>query len=133
MILQSPTGSGKTVMIADMIKKARGRGLTAWLLCHRKELLEQLSGSLRFAGVGHGWIAAGRKPDPAKLVQVASVQSLVRRLEKIRSWPDFVAIDECHHSTAPTYQKILDAIYARKDPWVVGLTATPSRLSLIHI
>ena len=120
--LQSPTGSGKSVLIAHMIGRTAKGGHSAWLTCHRSELLDQLSGTLWEAGVSHGIIASGRREtkDP---VQVASIQTLVRRLGRLPP-PDLLAIDEAHHSTAGTWRKVIDHC---KDSWVVGLTATPCR------
>ena len=60
VLLQSPTGSGKSVMIAHMLRTASvERGMTCWLICHRRELLKQLSDDLWESGVEHGMIAAG--------------------------------------------------------------------------
>lgn len=122
VLLQSPTGSGKSVMIAYMIARAAERGLSSWLVAHRRELIDQLSATLWEAGVQHGVIASRRTmtKDP---VQVASVMTLVRRLDRLAP-PDLLAVDEAHHASATTYRKIIG--HAR-DSWVVGLTATPVR------
>lgn len=120
--MQSPTGSGKTVMIAHMIRTAADRGLTATFIVHRKELMEQTSEKLWALGVQHGVIAAGRTltKDP---VQVATIQTLARRVTKLPR-PNLVVVDEAHHSVAPSYKGVLGLW---KDAWQVGLTATPAR------
>ena len=122
VILQAPTGSGKSVMIAYMIARALQAGKSTWLICHRRELLDQLSETLWAAGVPHGQIMAGRNmsKDP---IQVCSIQTLVRRLDRLTP-PNMLAIDECHHAVANTYQKV---IRWAGDAWIVGLTATPAR------
>lgn len=122
--LQSPTGSGKSVLIAHMIGRTAAGGHSAWLVCHRSELLEQLSGTLWAAGVSHGVIASGRV-ETRDAVQVASVQTLVRRLGRLPP-PTLLALDEAHHSTAGTWRKVIDHC---KGSLVVGLTATPCRTS----
>lgn len=122
VILQAPTGSGKSVMIAHIIGTALERGFTSWLICHRRELLDQLSDTLTTAGVPHGQIMAGRRMS-ADPVQVCSIQTLVRRVEKLRP-PRLLAIDECHHAVASTYKKVIDYC---NESLVVGLTATPAR------
>lgn len=122
IIMQAPTGAGKSVMISYMIARAAERGLSAWLICHRQELLDQLSGTLWQAGVNHGVIMSGRTPTRHP-IQIASIQTLVRRLGKLRP-PDMLAIDECHHATATSYLK---TIAACPKAFVIGLTATPSR------
>ena len=122
-ILQSPTGSGKSVMIGYMLEQSHKRGKRAYLTCHRRELVKQLSTTLwRDFRIPHGVIAAGRSitDDP---IQVASIQTLVRRLDKIVP-PDLLAMDEAHHATAATWSKVAEWA---KDGYLVGLTATPVR------
>lgn len=123
VLMQSPTGSGKSVMIAHMIRSAVERRMTAHLLCHRRELLEQLSATLWEAGVPHGHIAAGKRYQPHLPVQVGSVLSYVRRLDRVPP-PSLLAVDEAHHAPAASYRKILSHC-ARS--FTVGLTATPVR------
>ena len=122
VVLQSPTGSGKTVLTAHMISRAADRGLSSWFLVHRRELLDQTSGALWESGVEHGIIAGGRTQTKDR-VQVATVQTLVRRLDKLPP-PNFLIIDEAHHTAAASYRNVMDHC-ARS--WVVGLTATPCR------
>lgn len=121
-LLQSPTGSGKSVIIAHMMRESARRGLSSWLVCHRRELLDQLSDQLWDLDVQHGMIAGG-KSGTKDAVQVASVQTLVRRLHKLPP-PDLLAVDEAHHATAKTYRKIIDHC---SRAWTIGLTATPQR------
>jgi DNA repair protein RadD len=122
VVLQAPTGSGKTVLTAHMIREAARRGRSAWFMVHRNELLEQTSKALYYSDVPHGRIAAGcsMTKDP---VQVASVQTLVRRLDRVDP-PDLIVVDEAHHTVASSYRAILDHC---PNAYVVGLTATPIR------
>mgnify|MGYP007071569920 CR=1 FL=1 len=119
-VLVAPTGSGKTVM---------GCALVQWLdaptlwLAHRKELIDQAAGTLaQYLDFPPGIIMAGYSSSELSSVQVASVQTLVRR-----SMPavGLIVIDEAHHATAGAYQNIL-AAYPNVPR--VGLTATPFRL-----
>jgi DNA repair protein RadD len=73
-------------------------------------------------GVPHGIIAPGY-PATTELVQVASIQTLVRRLDQHRDY-DFIVVDEAHHSTARTWRAVVDAMPNAK---VLGTTATPER------
>lgn len=129
VILQSPTGAGKSVIAAYMIHTSQGRGLSSWLVCHRRELLDQLSETLSAADVAHGAIAAGRSLTKEP-VQIASIQTLVRRLHLLPP-PDVLVIDECHHATAETYLTVIKHCMERPGDhpgsWHVGLTATPAR------
>ncbi len=118
-ILVAPTGSGKTVMAVALAERLR---LPTLWLAHRKELIEQAATRLQAHGLVCGIIMAGVPPMPLAPVQVASVQTLIRR-DKPRA--GLVIIDECHHATADSYQAILDAYPNAR---VIGLTATPFRL-----
>ncbi len=123
VLFQSPTASGKSVMIAYMIGESARKGMSSWLVCHRKELLSQLSDTLWEAGVPHGRLAAG-EPETADPVQVATIQTLVRRLDRLPS-PDVLAYDEVHHIVSPTGMRLVEHC---NGSWLIGLTATPTRL-----
>ncbi len=102
------------------------RGKRCLVLAHRDELLDQISMTLNKFSVPHSFIAAGRYYLPAEKVQVASVFSVVRRLNAIQI-PDFIIIDEAHHCTMKSsWGKVLQAF---PGAWKVGVTATPQRLS----
>ena len=118
-----PCGAGKTLATADMTKKSAAKGKRVVFMVHRKELIEQTSKTFSAMDIDHGIIAAGVKPNYDCLVQIASVQTLVRRLDKMPP-PDFLIVDECHHIEAETYKKIVD----KWNCFVLGLTATPIRM-----
>jgi superfamily II DNA or RNA helicase len=122
-LLVSPTGSGKTVMFAFIADGTSKKGNKVLILVHRQELVDQTCKTLRAFRVEHGVIAAGRSPERRHSVQVASVQTLVRRLDFFR--PDLIIIDEAHHGTAGSWRKVIDA---NPQARVLGVTATPERL-----
>lgn len=119
----APTGSGKTVLFAYISDGTSRKGNTVLILVHRQELVDQTSRTLNAFGVPHGIIAAGRTPDRTHAVQIASVQTLVRRLDFFR--PALIIIDEAHHGTAGSWRKVLDH---NPQARVLGVTATPERL-----
>lgn len=122
-LLVAPTGSGKTVMFSAITQGAVARGRRVLILVHRRELIRQASAKLSQAGVEHGIIAAGFEPSN-QLVQVASVQTLARRLER-QSWqPDLIVVDEAHHAVAGTWSRVLDHW---PEAYRLGVTATPVR------
>lgn len=123
VLVQSPTGSGKTALIVSMIKEATERKKTSWFIVHRKELLEQTSGAFSEQGVDHGILQSGVRERPS-LVQVCSVQTLCRRLEG-RQRPDLLVVDEAHHTAGRQWDDVFG--YCRGS-FRVGLTATPARL-----
>lgn len=118
-----PTGGGKTVVFSHIAQQAVARGNSVCILVHRQELLMQSSRSLTSMGVAHGLIAPGHNQTNHK-VQIASVQTLGRRLGK-RAYPfDLLIVDEAHHAAAGTWGKIIAAI---PDARLLGVTATPVR------
>jgi superfamily II DNA or RNA helicase len=124
-LLVLPTGGGKTCIIAAISANAAARGRHVLILVHRRELIHQTSSKLAWVGLDHGIIAAGIPPSD-HAVQIASVQTLARRLSRLDWQPTLIIIDEAHHSTAGQWRRILDHWL---DAYRLGVTATPCRLS----
>lgn len=123
-LLVLPTGGGKTIVFSHIAERMAARGKRVYTLVHRKELLMQASGKLNEMGLPqHGLIAPGHSMT-GDLVQVASVQTLARRLDRLPE-PDLIIIDEAHHAAAGTWKKILDRWPHSR---FLGVTATPIRL-----
>ena len=123
VILEAPTGSGKTAMAAYIARSAVARGGTVAFLCHRRELVEQTSMAFRAANLPHAILAAGWHPR-ASAAQICSVGTLARRAHRIPP-PSVVIWDECHHVGARTWASIRKAWQSSTH---IGLTATPQRL-----
>lgn len=121
LLLVSPTGSGKTVIASEMVRLAVKNDKKILFLAHRQELVLQAITRLKANDVDAGIIMAGHKQQ-AMPVQVASIQTLIRR-EKPEA--DLIIIDEAHHATAGSYEKIISAYPGAT---IIGLTATPFRL-----
>ncbi|MBF0094310.1 MAG: DEAD/DEAH box helicase [Alphaproteobacteria bacterium] len=126
-LLQLPTGAGKTICFCFLALNSARKGNRICILVHRQELLQQTSRALESLGVAHGIIAPGYSAtdDP---VQVASVQTLVRRIAKgdrRATGFDLLVIDEAHHSTAGSWCKVITAMPKAR---ILGVTATPCRL-----
>lgn len=125
VLVQSPTGSGKTCLVAHMLARATSKGKRSWLLVHRRELVDQSVRTFVEAADLHvGIVAAGYPSDASAPVQVCAVQSLRKRLEKLRA-PDLVVWDECHHLPSKSWADIASALPSAVH---IGLTATPARL-----
>lgn len=124
VVVVSPTGSGKTNLSGFMMKGAAERDVSSMFIVHRKELVEQTGATMDRIGMDFGIVAAGFPFQPYKKITVASVGTLVSRLDKIPQ-PGLILLDEAHHASAGTWRTITDffpnALY-------VGLTATPERL-----
>ena len=127
VMLQLPTGGGKTAMGAFMAGTAAGRGMRVWFCCHRDFLIAQTRSAFRDAGIRAGVIAAGHPISPFEPVHVCSIPTLTRRLAKLKP-PDFMIVDEAHHSEAKTWKKIIAWFREGGGSRMVGLSATPARL-----
>ncbi len=120
-ILCAPTAFGKTVVGACLIAK---RSVNALILVHRRQLMDQwrerLAAFLALP-IGHIGQYGGGKAKRTGLIDVAVIQSLQRKgtVEDFVADYGHVIVDECHHVSAVTFERIL-----RK---VLGLTATPTR------
>lgn len=123
-LLVGPTGMGKTVIITAIANGAAARGRNVLILVHRRELIRQTSQKLQWIGLEHGTIAAGAPITDAP-IQIASVQTLARRLSRMTWQPHLIVIDEAHHANAGSWAKILDYW---PDAYRLGVTATPCRL-----
>ena len=124
----APTGSGKTIVGAEIIKTAVGDGNRVLVLAHTREIIRQTSIKLYSYDVEHGIIQAGLVANPERPVQVASIQTLWTRAMRHERMPlpvaDLLIVDECHHCPAETYRKII-AEYPHAV--LLGMTATPCR------
>lgn len=121
-----PTGGGKTVCFSYITERAAVLGNRVCILVHRQELVDQTSRTLHEIGVDHGVIAAGYRQDLSRGVQVASVQTLARRLHTVPAeFFQLLVIDEAHHAVAGSWAKVIDHYSQAK---ILGVTATPERL-----
>lgn len=125
-LLVLPTGGGKTIVFSHIAANASAKNKRVLVLVHRIELMRQTSEKLQFFGVRHGLINPQYTPDLHAKVQVASVQTLIKRIEKYRPYfqPDLIIVDEAHHGVAGTWRNIIAAYPTAK---VLGVTATPVR------
>lgn len=122
LIISAPTGAGKTIIGAGIIQLALAKNKKILFIAHRHELLSQCADKLQQYGINDiAFIIAG-KPAGEAPVQIASIQTLIRR-ELPPS--DLIIIDEAHHAVSPTYKTIIAQYPSAK---VIGLTATPERL-----
>lgn len=78
-----PTGGGKTRIIQDIVSKAEQKGSSVCVIAHRKELVDQIAGAVRQAGIEPRIIA----PDGSIRMRtnIASVQTLVRDTSMIEA------------------------------------------------
>lgn len=123
--LVCPTGSGKTVMSAEMIRLAITRGNRVLFLVHRQELVRQSVDKLGRAGVHDiRVIRAGSDLGSRQApVTVASIPTLTRWTQRLPE-AEFCVVDECHHVVAKTWSRLASHY---RSALLLGLTATPQR------
>ena len=117
------TGGGKTVIFCHVAQQTAARNKNVLILVHRVELLRQTSKALSKSNVEHGLINPKYTPNLTAPVQVASVQTLIKRLSQMTP-PDLIIIDEAHHATAGSWRKVVDYFPNAR---ILGVTATPIR------
>lgn len=108
VLIVGPTGSGKTVVAATMMRDAVAEGKTCLFVAHRIELVRQTVERLKEHGVPAeriNVIAPGYKLDMLRPIHVASIQTLTRR--GIGVAPDVVFVDEAHHAAAKTWSEAI--------------------------
>lgn len=127
-----PTGAGKSLVIAELARIARGRVL---VLAHVKELVEQNHQKYTSYGLEAGIFSAslGKKDQSQKAI-FGSIQSVARASDEFFNDFSLVIIDECHRIAEDgdtQYQDVIKKLSERNNNLcVLGLTATPYRLGL---
>ena len=111
VLVVSPCGSGKTVLMAQMAANSQANGKTVWVILPRQEIMEQTLETFENCGI------------PLETIYVGMAITTSNRLNELPS-PDLIIFDECHISVASTYWKIVNAA---PKAFIIGLTASPVR------
>jgi len=128
VMVQMPTGTGKTVLMAEIIRRKmsdvrRKKSDGILIVAHRRELLDQIRGTVGYFGIDM----------KENHIVVESIQRLSRpmsdgrcQMEDVQISPSLIIIDEAHHALAKTYRMLWERWPQAK---FLGLTATPCRLN----
>lgn len=118
VMVQMPTGTGKTHLLAAIVmnEMKRGKMRNVWIVAHRRELVAQIDDTLR----------RFFSKDEQACTKVMSIQWLTLHYREMRELPSMIIIDEAHHAVANTYAEVMAAFHDAKK---LGLTATPCRLN----
>lgn len=113
IMVQSPAGSGKTIVMSDVARRTTLNHKRVMFVVHRKEIVNQVIKTFDEQCVD------------LDLCDIGMVQTFSRRLDKLKA-PDVILVDEAHHALAKSYTKIL---HAYPEATKLLFTATPVRLS----
>lgn len=123
VMVQMPTGTGKTVLMTEVIKGTRQPVL---IVAHRRELIEQIQDQIKRT---EGQKDLDRGTEGQNNIIVTSIQKLARAKEGDPLFAinfSLIIVDEAHHALAKTYRQLWERWPEAK---FLGLTATPCRLS----
>jgi DNA repair protein RadD len=131
-VIVLPTGAGKSLVIAELARLAKGRVL---VLAHVRELVEQNHEKFRSFGLEAGIYSAGLgRKDVQEKVIFGSIQSIARADDDFFKDFSIVIIDECHRVSdegETQYQQVITHLLIQNpELCILGLTATPYRLGL---
>jgi superfamily II DNA or RNA helicase len=139
-LLVLPTGAGKTVTFAEIIRRAFPR--RSLVLAHREELVFQAQSKIDSVTGWHGQVAIEMGDTRADMgcmlggprVVVSTIQTQASGGNGGGRMTRFdprlfgvVIVDEGHHSTSASYRRVLDWYMTNPDLRVLGVTATPDR------
>ena len=132
LCVTSPTGSGKTRCMTDMIEWAVQNHKPVALYTQRKMLYDQTCRVLEKAGIRFGKRASGHDPNLFLDVQVCMSQTELSRVYKQEArglhGASLVLIDELHQHQGPTFTRIVED-HVANGATVIGYTATPLDIS----
>jgi len=128
LCVTSPTGSGKTAMMLDMIQWAVEARMPVALYTQRRMLYEQTCRALDKAGIDYGKRAAGHEANAYPDVQMCMTQTELnavykREYRKLHN-AKLVLIDEAHQQGGPVFGRIM-ADHVSAGASCIGYTATP--------
>ena len=145
ILMQSATGSGKSVMASYMLHRAIGKGRRCWFTVPRRNLIKQMHSTFDDFEVPHSYIAAGMPLNPSTSAYICGTDTLWRRIKEGKfmpanhiltaeerrlgkmNAPHIIFVDETHYGGNG-----LDLIikWAQENGiWIIGLSATPWLLS----
>lgn len=115
IMVQSPAGSGKSVTMSEIARRATDKGNRVLFIVHRRELVVQIKSTFIANDVD------------MELCHVGMVQTVANRIKKDNEpTPSIILVDEAHHALAKTYTNIFEHF---PNAFVYGFTATPWRMS----
>jgi DNA repair protein RadD len=125
LVIQSSTGSGKTVLASEMVRAAVDKKSTVHFTVHRRNLIKQTAQTFDGFGIGYSYIASGYEQGSAQ-TNICSIDTLKHRIDGI-TFPKLLFVDEAHMSGSDGWSFIINR-YKAAGTIIIMLTATPWRL-----
>lgn len=125
VLVFAPTGFGKTVLAAALIKSIFENGKRVIFCVHRIDLIVQTAGTFKKLGIPFTYCANGYHYNPYHRVIIASIASLKNRMRHLKA--DYVMVDEAHLSMADGWAAVAKH-YKERGAKLIGLTGSPERL-----
>ena len=134
VMMQLPTGGGKTIIAGALLADWLMGGRKAVWLTHRRELAEQTCRMLTDAHISAmtdvKWTPGTDAPAMSGGAVILMAQTVSRRTDSMEVWhgynaDDLMVIDEAHHAAAEGWERAMQQWPGR----IIGMTATPWRLS----
>ena len=111
VLVVSPCGSGKTMLMAKMAADAQSKGKNVWVVLPRQEIMEQTLETFERCEI------------PLETIYIGMAITTANHIDELPA-PNLIIFDECHISVASTYWKIVNSA---PSAFIVGLTASPVR------
>lgn len=111
VLVESPCGSGKTILLTKMASVAQSKGKTVWFILPRQEIMDQTLETFKKCCV------------PQNTVYIGMIITMANHINELPP-PDMIIYDECHISVSNTYNKISNTF---PNAYIVGATASPCR------
>ena len=125
VLMQAPTGSGKSIMASELVRRANAKGSQTWFIVPRRELLRQMSATYKQFALPHSFLAAGHHYSPTASTYICSLGTLLKR--RFNSAPNLAIIDETHVG-GDGLDRIITWLKSH-GTYIIGLSATPWKLS----
>ena len=134
VMMQLPTGGGKTAIAGELLRRRLQSGRKAVWMTHRKELADQTREMLTLHGIDaeavRYWKSSTDAPARSGGVVILMAQTVGSRAKEMKVWnryeeTDLMVIDEAHHASAEGWERAMEQWPGQ----ILGMTATPWRLS----
>ena len=135
VMMQLPTGGGKTFIAGELLRRRLQSGRKAVWMTHRRELADQTRDMLTGRGIDaetvRDWRSGTDAPARSGGVAILMAQKVGIRAKKMKVWSryeesDLMVIDEAHHASAEGWERAMEQWPGQ----ILGMTATPWRLSV---